>query len=113
MITSARWLPLLATLAAAVVAPSCGGGAVMEPPPPPPSSGWTLVWSDEFNGTNGSTPDPAKWTYDLGGGGWGNQELETYTNRAVNAQVQRRHHAGLYFRPHQNPGSLLASLRTL
>lgn len=88
MITSARWLPLLATLAAAVVAPSCGGGAVMEPPPPPPSSGWTLVWSDEFNGTNGSTPDPAKWTYDLGGGGWGNQELETYTNRAVNAQVQ-------------------------
>jgi beta-glucanase (GH16 family) len=88
MITSARWLPLLATLAAVVVAPSCGGGAVMEPPLPPPSSGWTLVWSDEFDGVNGSTPNSSKWTYDLGGGGWGNQELETYTNRAVNAQIQ-------------------------
>ncbi len=49
---------------------------------------WQQVWSDEFNGTNGSTPDSTKWTYDLGGGGWGNQELETYTNRAVNAHVE-------------------------
>jgi beta-glucanase (GH16 family) len=54
--------------------------------PPPPQ--WQLVWSDEFSGANGSTPDPAKWTYDLGGNGWGNQELETYTNRAENAQIQ-------------------------
>ena len=49
---------------------------------------WQLAWSDEFNGTNGSAPDPAKWTYDVGGGGWGNQELETYTSRPVNAHVQ-------------------------
>jgi beta-glucanase (GH16 family) len=46
------------------------------------------VWSDEFNVANGSAPDPTKWTYDLGGGGWGNQELETYTSRPVNAQIQ-------------------------
>lgn len=70
------------------MAPSCGGGSVLEPALPPPSSGWTLVWSDEFNGANGSAPDASKWTYDLGGGGWGNQELETYTNRAANAQIQ-------------------------
>jgi beta-glucanase (GH16 family) len=31
-------------------------------------------------------PDPAKWTFDFGGGGWGNNELETYTNRPVNVQ---------------------------
>jgi hypothetical protein len=49
---------------------------------------FTLVWSDEFNGPNSSAPDPKKWTYDLGGGGWGNNELETYTNRAENAHVE-------------------------
>jgi hypothetical protein len=48
---------------------------------------YTLVWHDEFDGANGSLPDPKKWTYDLGGGGWGNQELETYTNRAENAHI--------------------------
>jgi beta-glucanase (GH16 family) len=60
----------------------------MEPPPIPPSSGFVLSWSDEFNGADGSLPDSTKWTYDFGGGGWGNQELETYTNRAANAQIK-------------------------
>jgi beta-glucanase (GH16 family) len=45
-----------------------------------------LVWSDEFN-TNGA-PDPAKWGYDLGGGGYGNNELEYYTNRPENVLVE-------------------------
>lgn len=49
---------------------------------------WTLTWSDEFNGANGSSPDPAKWVLETGGRGWGNQELETYTNRLENAQIQ-------------------------
>jgi uncharacterized protein (TIGR03437 family) len=49
------------------------------------TSGWQLVWSDEFNGVAGSPPDPTKWNYDLGGGGWGNGELETYTNSTQNA----------------------------
>ena len=49
---------------------------------------YTLVWHDEFDGPNGSRPDPKKWTYDLGGGGWGNQELESYTNRAENAHIE-------------------------
>jgi len=31
-------------------------------------------------------PDPTKWTYDYGGGGWGNQELESYTPRTANAE---------------------------
>jgi beta-glucanase (GH16 family) len=40
----------------------------------------TLVWSDEFTNTTGAPaqPNPAIWTYDTGGGGFGNQELETY-----------------------------------
>ncbi len=47
---------------------------------------YVMVWSDEFNGTDGSSPDSSKWSYDTGAGGWGNQELEYYTNRTVNVQ---------------------------
>src|SRR5260221_11962863 len=46
---------------------------------------WTLVWNDEFNGPKGATPDPSKWTYDTGGGGFGNGELETYCSPGSNA----------------------------
>ena len=48
------------------------------------ATGWKLVWSDEFNGPAGSPPDPKNWNYDLGGGGWGNNEVETYTNSPNN-----------------------------
>lgn len=48
-------------------------------------SAWTLVWSDEFDSTVINT---SNWTYDIGGGGWGNNELENYTNRPANATVQ-------------------------
>jgi beta-glucanase (GH16 family) len=67
---------------------ACGGssGARTMASVNPPQ--WQLVWSDEFNGANGSSPDPANWTYDIGGGGWGNDELESYTNRPVNVHVQ-------------------------
>lgn len=48
----------------------------------------TILWSDEFN-TPGA-PDPAKWGYDIGtgSGGWGNAELQYYTNRPENAIVE-------------------------
>jgi beta-glucanase (GH16 family) len=88
MLRLPRFLPNALLLAALTVAPSCGGGSVLQPPIIPPSTGYTLSWSDEFSGTNGSTPDATKWTYDTGSGGWGNNELETYTNRAANAQIQ-------------------------
>ncbi len=47
---------------------------------------WKLVWSDDFNGVAGQSPDAANWTYDLGTGnnGWGNQELQYYTDRPEN-----------------------------
>jgi beta-glucanase (GH16 family) len=45
---------------------------------------WNLVWSDEFTDPSINT---SNWTYDIGGGGWGNSELEYYTNRAVNAAI--------------------------
>jgi beta-glucanase (GH16 family) len=43
---------------------------------------WNLVWSDEFDDVGINTDN---WTYDIGGGGWGNSELEYYTNRLDNA----------------------------
>ena len=45
----------------------------------------SLVWSEEFN--NAGAPDPSKWGYDLGAGGWGNNELEYYTDRVDNVSV--------------------------
>lgn len=47
---------------------------------------WELVWSDEFNAAAGTLPDPTKWGFDIGTGqdGWGNQELQYYTNRPEN-----------------------------
>jgi beta-glucanase (GH16 family) len=46
-----------------------------------------LVWADEFD--KPGSPDPAHWGFDLGTGdnGWGNHELENYTNRQANALV--------------------------
>ncbi len=45
----------------------------------------SLLWSDEFD--QPGAPNPAKWGYDVGAGGWGNQELQYYTNRTDNAIV--------------------------
>lgn len=49
---------------------------------------WKVVWSDEFNAPNGSPVDPTKWISETGGGGWGNNELEYYTNRLANVSQQ-------------------------
>jgi beta-glucanase (GH16 family) len=49
---------------------------------------WHLSWSDEFNGSNGSAPDPEKWAFVTGGKGFGNDELETYTTRPANVQQE-------------------------
>ena len=46
-----------------------------------------LVWSDEFEYTG--LPDTSKWSYDVGGHGWGNNESQYYTqNRLENARVE-------------------------
>src|SRR6266480_2759035 len=46
-----------------------------------------LVWGDEFNYTG--LPDSSKWNYDVGGHGWGNNELQFYTSKRLeNARVE-------------------------
>jgi len=57
------------------------------PNPPSPPVQWQQVWSDEFNYTG--LPDSTKWNYDVGGNGWGNNELEFYSEkRSENARVE-------------------------
>jgi beta-glucanase (GH16 family) len=53
----------------------------------PLAPAWTLVWSDEFNQRDGSAPRSSTWAYDTGGNGWGNHELQYYTDRSPNNVV--------------------------
>ncbi|HMO33099.1 MAG TPA: glycoside hydrolase family 16 protein [Lacibacter sp.] len=52
-----------------------------------PKRSWELVWSDEFTGAANSLPDATKWAFDIGATGWGNQELQFYTNRPSNVSL--------------------------
>ena len=48
------------------------------------SGTYALAWSDEFDGT---ILNSANWTPETGGGGWGNNELQTYTSNSENLSV--------------------------
>jgi len=45
---------------------------------------WELLWSDEFEGEAGAPISSESWTCEVGGHGWGNNELEYYTDRIEN-----------------------------
>lgn len=64
-------------------------GCEVEPKQTLPNRNFELVWSDEFEGDSGVAPNATKWTYDLGTGqnGWGNNELQSYTNNAQNVSL--------------------------
>lgn len=71
----------LALLLAASVA------SAQQTAPAPAPAGYALVWHDEFD--RDGLPDASKWSYDVGGHGWGNQEPQFYTERrAENARVE-------------------------
>ena len=70
----------------------CGGSSSSTPTTPSPSTS-SQSWSDEFDGPPNTLPDATKWTYDLGNNnGWGNRELETYTNSAQTVHVDGSGH---------------------
>jgi len=81
-------LPALLLMTCSKKSLSAGSNPTTNPAPSIPPS-WnfesTPVWTDEFN-TDG-VPDAARWTFETGGNGWGNNELEYYTNGA-NAIIQ-------------------------
>ncbi len=55
---------------------------------------WQLVWSDEFDESKGSLPDSTNWNFELGNGdnGWGNAELQSYTNDTANIRMDGNGH---------------------
>ncbi|CAN5800558.1 hypothetical protein BH24DEI2_BH24DEI2_10720 [soil metagenome] len=54
---------------------------------------WEPVYEDDFDGAAGTPPDPAVWSADIGDGtvgsapGWGNNELEYYTDAPENVAL--------------------------
>lgn len=82
-ITRQKLLTATACLALLLAFNSCKREAVQTLP----QREWELVWSDDFNGAAGTAPDNSKWVFDLGGGGWGNNELQVYTNNANNIKL--------------------------
>ncbi len=61
-------------------------------PARPPGSPAGYSFADEFDWPVGTPPHPARWRHDLGGGGWGNRELQTYTSSLANARQDGRGH---------------------
>ena len=49
-----------------------------------PISTQNVIFEDNFDGAAGTGPDPAKWRHDIGGEGWGNAELQYYTDSTDN-----------------------------
>jgi beta-glucanase (GH16 family) len=75
---------LAVILAAGPLGSGCASsnGDIVSPPPQ-----WNLTMSDEFEGDEGTAPDPTLWTYDVGGDGWGNGQLEFNTDRVENVSL--------------------------
>lgn len=48
---------------------------------------WELVWEDKFLGNYGEKPSTKRWTFETGGHGWGNRELQFYTDSHQNVHL--------------------------
>ncbi|SDI23593.1 Beta-glucanase, GH16 family [Actinokineospora alba] len=79
-----------AVAALAVVVPLTVSAQAAVPPTP---AGWTLQWSDDFNGAAGQLPSSANWIFDLGHGypggpgNWGTGEIAAHTNNPNNVSL--------------------------
>ncbi len=76
---------------------------------------WKLAWSDEFDGAAGQSPDPARWSFDVGTGvnGWGNGQLEYDTARPENAALDGAGNLVITARHEPYAGSQYTSARML
>jgi beta-glucanase (GH16 family) len=76
---------------------------------------WQLVWSDEFNGSAGELPDTTKWVFDIGNGpnndGWGNAELQYYTDRTANISIDSNGNLAITAKDEVYIGSAFTSAR--
>lgn len=80
-----------------------------------PDRNFQLVWEDNFNGPAGAAPDATKWTYDIGIGpgndGWGNQELQYYTDRPENVALDGQGNLSITARSESYSGRAFTSAR--
>ncbi|WP_153054240.1 glycoside hydrolase family 16 protein [Planomonospora sphaerica] len=85
---SLRWIPVIVAALTLPMAAVAANAAV-----PPTPSGWSLVWSDDFNGGAGSLPSSTDWIIDTGhsypGGpaNWGTGEIQRYTSDPANLSL--------------------------
>ena len=88
-------------------------GSTVHPAPHPvphsasQSEAWTLVWSDDFDGEAGAAVNPENWSFDTGNRsanppGWGNQELQFYTDSTDNVRLDGAGHLEIIAR--REPG---------
>jgi beta-glucanase (GH16 family) len=90
-------------LAAAVVAATLSGGLVAASRNDTADAAvGAVTWSDEFNGAGGTSVDGSKWNFDVGGGGFGNSELEYYTKSTSNVAQDGQGHLAITARK-ENP----------
>ncbi|GDY32294.1 glycoside hydrolase family 16 protein [Gandjariella thermophila] len=101
---SRRWRALLAAGAAAAVVPAGLLTAGQDRPAhaaPAPPSGFTTIWSDDFDGAGGTLPSSANWLFDTGTGypggadHWGTGEVETMTNSPNNVSLDGNGHLAI------------------
>lgn len=78
--------PIAGTYTVKVTAKSAQGKVALQKTNVTVTASESLIWSDEFD--KAGAPDPGKWGYDLGNNnGWGNNEVEYYTNRPENVII--------------------------
>lgn len=100
-----KWLPAVGLLL--ITATGCKQDAVQTLP----QRDWELTWSDDFTGAAGTAPNATKWSYDIGGNGWGNSELQYYTSRPSNIQLDGNGNLVITARAESYSGSGFTSAR--
>jgi beta-glucanase (GH16 family) len=102
-----RWIAVVgAALALAATGSTCRETATG---PEVPLS--QIVWQDEFDGPAGQSPDSAKWRYDVGGSGWGNNQLEFDTARPENVSLDGQGNLTIVARREDYQGRAYTSAR--
>lgn len=87
MMHTTRKRRLVALTVAGAAALALGAGPVLQGADPANAASGDVVWSQDFDGAAGSAPDRSAWTNETGGGGWGNNELEDYTDSRDNSAL--------------------------
>ena len=84
--------PVVSTPTAAPTTPIAAPTTATTPPPAPAGTTSSPARVITFDGAAGSAPNSSDWNYEIGGGGWGHNELETYTNSTSNSYLDGNGH---------------------